>query len=153
MSAVSNATSLPAAPIAIPTVLFAIAGASFTPSPTIATLDSCSFNFLMASTFSSGNRLPQASVNPISLATASATFWLSPVSIIIRLIPISFNFFSVSLAASRGVSIRAMIPIYSLFLLISIVVFPPPSSSFTLFDISSDGFASSRSSYKSRFPI
>src|SRR3546814_6648028 len=36
-SAVSSATSDPAAPIAMPTVAFAIAGASLTPSPTIAT--------------------------------------------------------------------------------------------------------------------
>src|SRR2546427_2951393 len=37
-SAVSRATSEPAAPIAIPTVEFAMAGASLTPSPTMATL-------------------------------------------------------------------------------------------------------------------
>ncbi len=38
MSAVSSAASLAAAPIAIPRSAFASAGASFTPSPTIATL-------------------------------------------------------------------------------------------------------------------
>ena len=41
-SAVSRATSDPAAPIAMPTVALAIAGASFTPSPTIATRSSSS---------------------------------------------------------------------------------------------------------------
>ena len=62
-SAVSSATSEPAAPIAIPTVALAIAGASLTPSPTIATGISAR-SFLIASTFCSGIRSPQASLSP-----------------------------------------------------------------------------------------
>src|SRR3546814_1790665 len=47
--------ALPISPIAMPTVALAIAGASFTPSPTIATLSS-SASFLIAATLSSGMR-------------------------------------------------------------------------------------------------
>src|SRR3546814_1296761 len=48
-------SSDPAAPIAMLTVALAIAGASFTPSPTIATLSSPA-SFLIAATLSSGMR-------------------------------------------------------------------------------------------------
>jgi hypothetical protein len=58
----------------MPTVALAIAGASFTPSPTIATLSSPA-SFLIAATLSSGMRSPHASSIPTSLAIASATFW------------------------------------------------------------------------------
>ena len=54
-------------------VALAIAGASLTPSPTMATLPS-DRSFLIASTLSSGIRSPQASSSPTSFAIASATF-------------------------------------------------------------------------------
>ena len=65
---------LPMAPIAIPTVAVAMAGASLTPSPTMATLVSAR-SFLIASTLSSGMRSPHASSMPTSLAIASAARW------------------------------------------------------------------------------
>ncbi|CRH97763.1 Uncharacterised protein [Streptococcus pneumoniae] len=52
-SAVSKATSVPS-PIATPMLAVARAGASFIPSPTIATVPYFSFNFLIVSTFVSG---------------------------------------------------------------------------------------------------
>ncbi|KAG1580621.1 hypothetical protein G6F46_015489 [Rhizopus delemar] len=72
-SAVSSATSDPAAPMAIPTVAFAIAGASLTPSPTIAIRD-FSLSSRMTVTLSSGIRSPRASSMPTSVAMALATF-------------------------------------------------------------------------------
>ena len=55
MSAVSRAVSLPAAPIAMPTSAAARAGASLTPSPTIATEPYADFNSRTAATLSSGS--------------------------------------------------------------------------------------------------
>ncbi len=129
MSAVSKATSLPAAPMAIPTVLFAIAGASFTPSPTIATFFSVAFSFSMAATFCSGNKFPHASVMPICFAIASATLWLSPVNMIILRIPFSFNWPNVSFASFLATSINVTMPMNFSFSWTSIVVFPCFSSS------------------------
>lgn len=56
MSAVSRAVSLPAAPIPIPRDDRAIAGASFTPSPTIATRPYYETRFSMAVTLSAGSK-------------------------------------------------------------------------------------------------
>ncbi len=55
MSAVSSATSVPAAPIAKPTEEAASAGASFTPSPTIPAEPNFSTSPRTASTFCSGS--------------------------------------------------------------------------------------------------
>ena len=44
-------------------------------------------SFLIASTLSSGIRSPQASSSPTSLAIASATLWLSPEIMIMRVMP------------------------------------------------------------------
>ncbi len=74
-SAVSRATSEPPAPIAIPTVALAMAGASFTPSPTIATRLFDLASSAMAATFSSGSRSPRAA-RTLSLTVQSiVTFW------------------------------------------------------------------------------
>ena len=54
MSAVSMETSLPKTPMAIPTFALARAGASLTPSPTIATLPYFSFRCEISSNLSSG---------------------------------------------------------------------------------------------------
>ena len=55
-SAVSRATSLPPAPMAIPTEAVVKAGASFTPSPTMATPPCLAINSRTAASFCSGNR-------------------------------------------------------------------------------------------------
>src|SRR3989454_4759392 len=51
MSAVSMETSLPSTPMAMPTFDLARAGASFTPSPTIATLPNLSLRWATSSSF------------------------------------------------------------------------------------------------------
>ena len=76
-SAVSRAMSDPVAPMAIPTVALAIAGASLTASPSMATFASARSS-LIAATLSSGIKSPQASSSPTYFATAWATRWLSP---------------------------------------------------------------------------
>ena len=95
--------------MAMPTVALAIAGASLTPSPTIATFVS-SRSLRIASTLSSGIKSPQASSSPTSRATASATFLWSPEIIIMRVMPSSRSCFSASRAPSRGVSRSPMAP-------------------------------------------
>ena len=105
MSAVSTATSVPA-PIAMPTSAWARAGASFTPSPVMATtnpLDWISFTLLA---FSWGNTSAKYSSNPISSATHLATWRLSPVSIMVC-IPMPFNFPMACLDSLRIISARA----------------------------------------------
>ncbi|OPZ14344.1 MAG: hypothetical protein BWZ05_02356 [Bacteroidetes bacterium ADurb.BinA245] len=82
MFAVSMAVSLPAAPIAIPTVLCANAGASFIPSPTIATFLYCSKRSFILSALFSGNIFPNIFLMPTFSATKFAAFSWSPVSII-----------------------------------------------------------------------
>lgn len=91
----------------MPTVALAIAGASLTPSPITATLNSAR-SFLIAWTLSSGIRSPQASSSPTCFATASATRWLSPEIMIMRRMPMAWSRSIVARAASRGVSIKPM---------------------------------------------
>ena len=90
MSAASIAASLPNAPIAIPISALESTGASLIPSPTNA---SFFFDFLCSNssstleTLSAGsNSLYTASIFN-SLATASATFFASPVSITVLRTP------------------------------------------------------------------
>ena len=78
-SAVSMATSLPMAPIAIPTSAVARAGASLTPSPTIAVGRSSRSRRMMAD-LSSGRSSACTSVMPAWAARAAAVRSLSPVS-------------------------------------------------------------------------
>ena len=85
-SAVSSATSVPAAPIATPTRAAASAGASLTPSPTIATAPSSASSVSTRASFSSGSsdgvplvdarlgrdrRARRASLSPVSITTRS----------------------------------------------------------------------------------
>ena len=85
ISAVSNATSVPLTPIAIPTSACASAGASFTPSPTIATCPYCFCNSVIALILSSGSNSARISSTPSSLPIAS------PVSITIFFTPADFK--------------------------------------------------------------
>ncbi len=86
-SAVSSAASLPAAPIAIPTSARASAGASLTPSPTIATGPCALRSSSIAATLSSGSSSARTSSTPSSAAIASAVPAPSPVSMTIRAMP------------------------------------------------------------------
>jgi hypothetical protein len=76
----STATSVPA-PMAIPMSAVASAGASFTPSPTIATFFPCACSSRTLDALSSGSTSAKTVSIPRSSATASATAWASPVSI------------------------------------------------------------------------
>ncbi len=69
------------APIATPTSAVRSAGASFTPSPTIATRLPRPWSSRILSTFSSGSTSANTMSIPSSAATASATGRASPVSI------------------------------------------------------------------------
>ena len=82
MSAVSIAASLPAAPMAMPKLARAMAGASLTPSPTMATVPYFVTSASTAATLSSGRSSAWTSSMPISRAIASAVARLSPVSMI-----------------------------------------------------------------------
>ena len=83
ISAASIAISVPA-PIAIPTSARVSAGASFIPSPTIATLPRL-FNFRIVSSFPSGRTPAITSSTPTCFPIAFAVRSLSPVSITIRI--------------------------------------------------------------------
>ena len=65
----------------MPTSAVANAGASLTPSPTIATLRPPSWNRLTAAALSAGSTCAATSSMPRRRATESATAWLSPVII------------------------------------------------------------------------
>ncbi|MNY42825.1 hypothetical protein D3C86_1777500 [compost metagenome] len=78
--ALSMATSVPV-PIAIPILAWANAGASFIPSPAIATILPSACNFLISLSLSSGKHPALYDAKPNSSATALAVFSLSPVSI------------------------------------------------------------------------
>ena len=77
------ATSVPV-PMAIPTSAWASAGASFTPSPAIATFRPSPCRRLITAIFCSGSTSASTSVMPSRRATASAVARLSPVSMTIR---------------------------------------------------------------------
>ncbi len=82
MSAVSNATSAPA-PMAMPTSAAASEGASFTPSPTIATVPCSSFMAEMTSFLSPGRRPALYEPIPVLEATALAVASSSPVNMVV----------------------------------------------------------------------
>ncbi len=109
MSAVSMATSVPAAPMAMPTSAAASAGASLTPSPTMATVWPCFFHSFTLNTFSSGRRFASYRIPnsfPIWLAIAS----LSPVSIQISDSPSFLILSMVAFAFSLNVSAMEISP-------------------------------------------
>ena len=132
----SLVTSVPDIPIAIPISASFIAGASFTPSPVIATILPFLLNALTILNLWLGETLAntltfftffsnsESSISSISdpvitwssllhmfkdLAIASAVFWWSPV-IITGFIPASLHFNTASLASSLGGSILPATP-------------------------------------------
>ena len=109
MPAEAIATSVPA-PIARPTSAWAKAGASFTPSPTMATLRPFDCRSLTRSFLSSGRTCASMRSIPSSRPTASATFWASPVSMAVSM-PRSYRAWIASRAAGRTSSARASAPI------------------------------------------
>ncbi len=109
-SAVSIAVSLPMAPIAIPTLATANAGASFTPSPIIPTLPCLTIISRKRVTLSSGIMSPKASSMPASLAIASTVRWLSPLSITIRSSPAVWSEASALRASPRSASPMEITP-------------------------------------------
>ncbi|OPY59774.1 MAG: hypothetical protein A4E57_04667 [Syntrophorhabdaceae bacterium PtaU1.Bin034] len=82
--ALSMATSVPV-PMAMPTCAWARAGASFMPSPAIATILPCSWSFFTMRAFLSGSTSAITSSSPSFLATASAVVRLSPVTMMTRI--------------------------------------------------------------------
>ena len=108
MSAVSMATSVPL-PMAIPTSACARAGASFTPSPTIATRRPSFWAAIIAAALSAGSTPARTCSIPTWAATASATFWLSPVSMSTS-IPIDLSRAMASLAPGCTLSASERIP-------------------------------------------
>ena len=109
-SAVSMAASLPAAPIAIPSVASAMAGASLTPSPTMATVPYRATSSSIAATLSAGSSSARTSSTPACWPTLSAVPRLSPVSITMRSTPSARSAASVPGDAGRSVSTSASKP-------------------------------------------
>ena len=100
-SAASSATSVPVAPIAIPTVAVASAGASFTPSPTIATDPQVCINALTSTILFSGSNSAFTSSIPSGLAITLATVALSPVSMISLRMPSDFSLAKIRATSGR----------------------------------------------------
>ena len=80
-SAVSMACAVPAPPMAMPTSARASAGASLTPSPTMATAPYCSARDSMAASLRSGSSPARTSSTPTCRPIAAATAGWSPVNI------------------------------------------------------------------------
>ena len=126
-SAASIATSVPA-PIAIPVLALVSAGASFMPSPTIATLP-YSESKRTFSSLPSGNTFEIILLIPTCLPIALAVSSLSPV-IITTETPILFRFSTACLLVSLTVSATAITPKNFLSAAKNKGVFPIPESSF-----------------------
>ena len=107
-SAESMAMSVPA-PMAMPMSARISAGASFTPSPTMATLCPCSCRRRMTASFSVGSTSAMASPMSSCLRMASAVLRLSPVSMT-TFSPISRKRRMAARLVSRTVSATAMTP-------------------------------------------
>ena len=106
-SAVSIATSVPA-PIAMPTSAWASAGASLTPSPTIATLRPCAWSSATLAALSPGSTSAMHLVDAdLGARSRSAVARLSPVSMTGRT-PSSFSAATAAAAVSRGASAIAI---------------------------------------------
>ena len=101
------ATSVPA-PMAIPVSARVSAGASFMPSPTMATLP-CFIRPRITASLPSGSTPAITSSTPACLPIASAVFLLSPVSITTRM-PILRSSFTASVLSSFMTSATAIIP-------------------------------------------
>jgi hypothetical protein len=72
--------------MAMPTWAWASAGASFTPSPAIATMRPSPCRRRTTSTFCSGSTSAITSSRPRERATAFAVIWLSPLSMTTRIL-------------------------------------------------------------------
>ena len=107
-SALSRATSVPE-PIATPTDACISAGASFTPSPTMATLWPCSVSLFTYSNLSSGRSSEAISSTPSFQPTSSAIDFASPVSSTV-LRRIDFRDRIASCASGRSVSAICRVP-------------------------------------------
>ena len=108
MSPVSTATSVPA-PMAMPRSACASAGASLTPSPTIAVNLPSAWSCLTPSALSSGSTSAKTRSMPTCFATASAVRRLSPV-IITGSMPSALRSAMACAAFGRTVSAAAMTP-------------------------------------------
>src|ERR1051326_7443499 len=108
--ALSIATSVPVL-IAIPTSAAASAGASFIPSPAIATRFPSFFNFSTDSRFCIGDKPPCTCNRPSCAAIATAVSWRSPVSTISEIFS-ACNTFTASRASSFSESPSQMISSY-----------------------------------------
>ena len=115
MSAASIAASEPIAPIAMPMSARPSTGASLMPSPTNASFSFSGFPCKRASTFSTfpaGKSSLYTSSMPSSPATASATFFASPVSMTVLRTPAAFNARTASFACGFTTSEITMWPAY-----------------------------------------
>ena len=126
ISADSIATSVPL-PIAIPISAWAKAGASFIPSPTMATNLPSSWSFLTSLDLSCGKTSAKTLSIPTWDAIAWAVFLLSPV-IMATSIPISWSFLIAFALFSFSISATAIIPAILLFIAIYIGVLPSQAS-------------------------
>ena len=127
MSAVSTATSVPV-PMAMPTSAWASAGASLTPSPTMATLRPWAWSSLILAALSAGRTSAITASIPTCAAIRRAVFWLSPESMTARA-PSSRSARTAAAAVSRGASAIAMSPASSSSSATSTTVRPSPVSS------------------------
>ena len=126
------------APMAIPIFAFVSAGASFIPSPTIATLP-CPISSLITLSFPSGRTPAITSSTPACAPMAFAVLSLSPVSMT-TLIPISFKSLTAAGLSSFIVSATAIRPHNLLSCAKRSGVFPSFASSSAFCLISSDTF-------------
>jgi len=110
-SAASSATSVPLLPMAMPTVAAASAGASFTPSPTMAMAPCLAWSSRTSSILRSGISDACTSSTPTSRPTALPTAGLSPVSITTGRTPSACSVAMASAASGRGPSIMPMAPV------------------------------------------
>ena len=126
ISADSIATSVPL-PMAIPISAWAKAGASFIPSPTMATNLFSSWSFLTSLDLSCGKTSAKTLSIPTWEAIALAVFSLSPV-IIATSIPISWSFLIALALFSFTISATAIIPATFPSIAMYIGVLPSPAS-------------------------
>ena len=108
-SAVSMAVSLPAAPMAKPMSACARAGASLTPSPSMATTPNCCCKALISSSLFSGNNSALTTLTPTSSPMRCAVSRLSPVSITV-VTPSAFSLAMADAAVGRSTSATAITP-------------------------------------------
>ncbi len=109
-SAVSSATSVPAAPMAMPTSAVASAGASLMPSPTIATVPCSRCSICTSVTLSAGIRSAYTSSTPDALRIISADRRVSPVSSTTCSTPASRSDCTTEVLPARGWSASPITP-------------------------------------------